>query len=80
MSTQFQSTSLVRQWQILRLLEGRGYSVLELMQAVHVPRGLIRHDLLVIEQAGFPIYDNRDDDGVIRWRVLRTGVRPQRAA
>ena len=40
----------------------------------------VYRDLHALEAAGFPLYTDRDDDGLVRWRLLRKGVTPARSA
>lgn len=72
--------AMVRQWQVLQLLSARGRTVHELTRAMHVSWRLIVQDLRVLERAGFPLYDDVDDDGARRWRLASNGVTPARRA
>jgi hypothetical protein len=74
----FPIAAMVRQWEVLRLLESKAYTVHELARAVHASRLLIARDLRVIERAGFPLYDDVDEDGARRWRLASKGVTPAR--
>jgi predicted DNA-binding transcriptional regulator YafY len=71
---------LIRQWQILRMLEDRGRTLAELAASAGdgVTTRTIRRDLYALEAAGFPIYVDVDD--VRRWRLLTKGVTPARSA
>jgi len=74
---------VVRQWEILKQLESGPKSLDELARSVgdrRVTTRTIRRDLEVLEIARFPIYNDRDEDNTVRWRLLRTGVAPRRAA
>lgn len=62
---------IVRQWRLLLILESRPRSVPELAPALHIEKPQVRHDLSVLERAGFPIYDYRDDYGHHWWGLLR---------
>jgi hypothetical protein len=72
--------AMVRQWQVLKLIEGRGRTVHELTQALHVSRLLIARDLKVIERAGFPLYDEVDGAGAHRWRLATKSAGVRRSA
>jgi predicted DNA-binding transcriptional regulator YafY len=74
---------IVRQWEILQLLEERPRSVSELAAAAGdagVTRRTIYRDLEDLQAARFPVFSARDDDEIVRWRLLRNGVAPRRAA
>src|SRR5581483_8559977 len=62
-----------RQWTILRAIEesrGAGLTIDELAQQCHVTTRTIRRDLQALEEAGFPLYDDRSgQDGKTRWRM-----------
>ena len=62
-----------RQWTILREVErarAGGVAIDELTALCHVTTRTIRRDLQALEEAGFPLFDDRSgDDGKTRWRV-----------
>jgi predicted DNA-binding transcriptional regulator YafY len=83
MKTFERNRQVVRQWEILRLLEDRGRALDELAGAVGdrgVTTRTIRRDLAALEAAGFPIFDDVDDDGARRWQLLSKGCTPMRRA
>ena len=60
---------VIREWRVLRELEGRvGKTLDELASIAGVSMRTIRRDLDVLQEAGFPIIDQRTDSGR-RWRV-----------
>jgi predicted DNA-binding transcriptional regulator YafY len=64
------------------MLEERARTLDELAAAVGdggVTTRTIRRDFEALERAGFPIFNERDDDRVTRWRLLKCRI-PQRAA
>ena len=65
------NAEVIRQWTILREIErGRlaGVTIDELATLCAVTTRTIRRDLQALEEAGFPIYDDRShDDGRTRW-------------
>ena len=67
------NTEVIRQWTILREIErarGTGVTLDELATLCDVTTRTIRRDLQALEEAGFPLYDDRaHDDGRTRWRV-----------
>jgi predicted DNA-binding transcriptional regulator YafY len=67
------NTEVIRQWTILREIEnarGAGVTIDELASLCDVTTRTIRRDLQALEEAGFPLYDDRsNDDGKTRWRV-----------
>src|SRR5262245_49198939 len=67
------NAEVIRQWTILRAIEqsrGAGLTIDELAALSGVTTRTIRRDLQALEEAGFPLYDDRSsDDGRTRWRV-----------
>lgn len=67
------NTEVVRQWTVLREIEqarAGGVTIDELSRLTGVTTRTIRRDLQALEEAGFPVYDNRShDDGRTRWRL-----------
>jgi len=67
------NAEVIRQWTILREIEtarGGGVTIDDLAALCGVTTRTIRRDLQALEEAGFPLYDDRSsDDGKTRWRV-----------
>jgi predicted DNA-binding transcriptional regulator YafY len=67
------NAEVIRQWAILREIEqarGAGVTIDDLSAQCHVTTRTIRRDLQALEEAGFPLYDDRNgDDGKTRWRL-----------
>ncbi len=67
------NAEVIRQWTILREIErarGAGVTIDELAALGGVTTRTIRRDLQALEEAGFPIYDDRSrDDGRTRWMI-----------
>ncbi len=67
------NAEVIRQWSILREIErsrGAGVTIDELASQCGVTTRTIRRDLQALEEAGFPIYDDRTrDDGRTRWII-----------
>jgi len=67
------NAEVIRQWTILREIErarGGGVTIDELSVLCGVTTRTIRRDLQALEEAGFPLFDDRGhDDGKTRWRV-----------
>jgi predicted DNA-binding transcriptional regulator YafY len=67
------NAEVIRQWTILREIErtrGLGATIDELASLCSVTTRTIRRDLQALEEAGFPLYDDRtQDDGRTRWRI-----------
>jgi proteasome accessory factor B len=61
----------IRQWRVLHALESsrHGVSIDALAGELSVTTRTIRRDLAALQEAGFPLYDERDDDGHVRWRI-----------
>src|SRR5207247_3251211 len=67
------NAEVVRQWTILREIErarAAGVTIDDLASLCSVTTRTIRRDLQALEEAGFPVYDDRShDDGRTRWRI-----------
>jgi len=65
------NAEVIRQWTILREIErarAAGVTIDELAKLCDVTTRTIRRDLQALEEAGFPIFDDRSrDDGRTRW-------------
>lgn len=62
---------VIRQWRLLHALESsrHGASIDALAKDLAVTTRTIRRDLAALQEAGFPLYDERDDEGRVRWRI-----------
>jgi proteasome accessory factor B len=62
---------VIRQWRVLHALESsrHGAAIDALANAVDVTTRTIRRDLAALQDAGFPLYDEKDDEGRVRWRL-----------
>jgi predicted DNA-binding transcriptional regulator YafY len=66
------NAEVIRQWTILREIErARGGVTIDALASIcDVTTRTIRRDLQALEEAGFPIYDDRShDDGRTRWTI-----------
>src|SRR6476646_2490410 len=67
------NAEVIRQWTILREIErtrGLGATIDDLAALCGVTTRTIRRDLQALEEAGFPLFDDKThDDGKTRWRV-----------
>src|SRR3954447_26574030 len=67
------NAEVIRQWTILREIErtrASGVTIDELAARCDVTTRTIRRDLQALEEAGFPVYDDRSrDDGRTRWTL-----------
>ena len=67
------NAEVIRQWTILREIErarGSGVTIDDLAALCAVTTRTIRRDLQALEEAGFPLYDDKThDDGRTRWKV-----------
>ena len=65
------NAEVIRQWQILREIEGRrtGVTIHELAARVSVTTRTIRRDLQALQEAGFALYDEGDGNETKRWRL-----------
>ena len=62
---------VIRQWKVLHALETsrQGAAIDGLAKALEVTTRTIRRDLAALQEAGFPLYDERDEEGRARWRI-----------
>jgi predicted DNA-binding transcriptional regulator YafY len=62
---------VIRQWRVLHALESsrHGTTIDGLARELDVTTRTIRRDLAALQEAGFPLYDERDDEGRVRWRI-----------
>jgi len=62
---------VIRQWKVLHALESsrHGATIDGLADELDVTTRTIRRDLAALQEAGFPLYDEKDDDGHVRWRI-----------
>lgn len=62
---------VIRQWKVLHALEAsrHGAAIDALADELDVTTRTIRRDLAALQEAGFPLYDERDEDGRVRWRL-----------
>src|SRR5215831_5046493 len=65
------NAEVIRQWQILREIESRrtGVTIHELARLVNVTTRTIRRDLQALQEAGFSIYDEGEENETKRWRL-----------
>jgi predicted DNA-binding transcriptional regulator YafY len=67
------NAEVIRQWTILREIErarATGVTIDELASLCDVTTRTIRRDLQALEEAGFPLFDDKSgDDGRTRWKV-----------
>jgi predicted DNA-binding transcriptional regulator YafY len=64
------NAEVIRQWTILRAIEsarGAGMTIDGLATECEVTTRTIRRDLEALQEAGFPLYDDKSDDGRTRW-------------
>jgi predicted DNA-binding transcriptional regulator YafY len=62
---------VIRQWKVLHALESsrHGVTIDALADDLDVTTRTIRRDLAALQEAGFPLYDERDDEGHAHWRL-----------
>src|SRR5262245_14030249 len=66
------NAEVIRQWTILREIESAkgGLTIDDLARRCAVTTRTIRRDLHALEEAGFPLFDDRShDDGRTRWAI-----------
>src|SRR6185436_5574357 len=62
---------VIRQWKVLHALESsrHGATIDALASDLQVTTRTIRRDLAALQEAGFPLFDERDEDGRAHWRL-----------
>jgi proteasome accessory factor B len=62
---------VIRQWRVLHALESsrHGVTINALADDLAVTTRTIRRDLAALQEAGFPLYDERTDEGRALWRL-----------
>jgi predicted DNA-binding transcriptional regulator YafY len=62
---------VIRQWKLLHALESsrHGATIDGLAGELDVTTRTIRRDLAALQEAGFALFDERDDGGRVRWRL-----------
>jgi predicted DNA-binding transcriptional regulator YafY len=65
------NAEVIRQWQILREIESRrtGVTIHELAEMTGRSTRTIRRDLQALQEAGFAIYDEGEENETKRWRI-----------
>jgi predicted DNA-binding transcriptional regulator YafY len=75
---------VIRQWKVLHALDSsrQGMSIDTMARDLEVTTRTIRRDLAALQEAGFPLYDEKDEHGRTRWYLdgqvlkgLETGMR-----
>ena len=71
---------VIRQWKVLHALESsrHGVTIDALADELEVTTRTIRRDLAALQEAGFPLYDERDDDGPRALAPRRPGAQGAR--
>src|SRR5262250_1558659 len=62
---------VIRQWKVLHALESsrHGASIDALARELEVTTRTIRRDLAALQEAGFALYDERDENSHVKWRL-----------
>lgn len=62
---------VIRQWKLLHALESsrHGASIDALARELEVTTRTIRRDLAALQEAGFALYDERDENSHVKWRL-----------
>ena len=65
------NAEVIRQWQVLREIESRrtGVTIHELAARTSVSTRTIRRDLQALQEAGFAVYDEGEENETKRWRL-----------
>ena len=62
---------VIRQWKVLHALESsrHGVTIAALADELDVTTRTIRRDLAALQEAGFPLFDEHDEEGRVSWRL-----------
>lgn len=71
---------VVRTWSVLHLIGESPRTIDDLAQDLGVTTRTIRRDIEALEEAGFPLYSDKHDDGKTRWRPVRAAAAAARTA
>ena len=65
------NAEVIRQWQILREIEGRrtGVTIHDLARQAGVTTRTIRRDLQALQEAGFAVFDEGEENATKRWKL-----------
>ncbi|HEX5069273.1 MAG TPA: WYL domain-containing protein [Vicinamibacterales bacterium] len=65
------NAEVIRQWQVLREIEARraGVTIHELARLVRVSSRTIRRDLQALQEAGFAVFDEGEENETKRWKL-----------
>src|SRR6187401_2390863 len=65
------NAEVIRQWQILREIESKrgGVTIHELAKLVRVSSRTIRRDLQALQEAGFAVFDEGEENETKRWKL-----------
>jgi len=65
------NAEVIRQWQVLREIEARrtGITIHELAKQVRVSSRTIRRDLQALQEAGFAVFDEGEENETKRWKL-----------
>src|SRR3954464_3160536 len=65
------NAEVIRQWTVLREIETRrtGVTIHELAELAQVTTRTIRRDLQALQEAGFAVYDEGEENETKRWRL-----------
>ena len=77
------NAEVIRQWTILREIEsarGAGVTIDELAGECDVTTRTIRRDLQALQEAGFPLYDDKIRRRPTRWHLTARSSRGSRRA
>jgi len=62
---------VIRQWKVLHALESsrHGVTISAMADELGVTTRTIRRDLAALQEAGFPLFDEHDEEGRVTWRL-----------
>lgn len=70
-SASMRNAEVIRQWQVLREIEARrtGVTIHELARLAKVSTRTIRRDLQALQEAGFAVFDEGEENETKRWKL-----------
>src|SRR5207344_1256329 len=69
-SPRMRNAEVIRQWKILKTIETGRYTTTQALAEEHdVTERTIRRDIEALQEAGFPLYDDRQDGRKV-WRLV----------
>jgi predicted DNA-binding transcriptional regulator YafY len=72
------NAQVIRQWEMLKALQGGPKTTSQLADQAECTVRNIYRNLEALQYAGFPLFSDRDEDGITRWRLASHISVPER--